>query len=72
MKNQLLRLLRLEVKDMMPKTDVYDSDLKEDHKTIRIVMDTNKGEGHIINTTDGKTQHTDIKFYLTTICMKFY
>lgn len=54
------------------KADIYDSDPKGDHKTIHIVMDTDEGEGHIIDTMDGKTEHTDIKCYLTTACMRFY
>ncbi len=54
------------------KIDVYTSDPKGDHKSIHIAVDSSKKTAHIIDTTNGKTEHTDTKCYLTTACMKAF
>jgi hypothetical protein len=52
------------------KIDVYTDDPREPHDTIHIAVDTDSKSGHIIDTTNGDTEHTDFKCYLTSACMK--
>ena len=54
------------------KIDVYTSDPKGSHESIHIAVDSDSKSAHIIDTTNGSTEHTDIKCYLTTACMKHY
>ena len=53
------------------KVDVYTSNPKGPHQSIHIAVDSNSKSGHIIDTTNGTTEHTDVKCYLTSACMKF-
>jgi hypothetical protein len=52
------------------KIDIYTNDPREPHDTIHIAVDTDSKSGHIIDTTNGDTEHTDFKCYLTSACMK--
>ena len=52
------------------KIDVYTNNPRKDHKSIHITVNSDNKSGHIIDTTNGKTEHTDIKCYLTTACMR--
>ena len=54
------------------KIDVYTNDPREDHKSIHIAVNSDDKSGHIIDTTNGSTEHTDIKCYLTTACMQHF
>ena len=54
------------------KIDVYTSDPKGPHESIHIAVDSDSKSAHIIDTTNGSTEHTDVKCYLTTACMKHY
>ena len=55
------------------KVDVYTDDpKKEEHESIHIAIDSDSKEAHIIDTTNGETEHTDIKCYLTTACMRHF
>ena len=54
------------------KIDVYTSDPKGSHESIHIAVDSDSKSAHIIDTTNGGTEHTDVKCYLTTACMKHY
>jgi hypothetical protein len=54
------------------KIDVYTSDPKGPHESIHIAVDSDSKTAHIIDTTNGSTEHTDVKCYLTTACMKHY
>lgn len=53
------------------KIDVYTSDPRGPHDTIHIAVDSDKKSAHIIDTTNGSTEHTDVKCYLTSACMKY-
>lgn len=54
------------------KIDVYTSDPKGPHESIHIAVDSDSKSAHIIDTTNGSTEHTDIKCYLTTACMRYF
>lgn len=54
------------------KIDVYTSDPRGPHESIHIAVDSDSKEAHIIDTTEGSTEHTDVKCFLTTACMKFF
>ena len=54
------------------KVDVYTSDPRGPHKSIHIAIDSDSKSAHIIDTTNGSTEHTDIKCYLTSACMKYF
>ena len=54
------------------KIDVYTDDPKGPHDSIHIVVDSDTKSAHIIDTTNGSTEHTDVNCYLTTACMKHY
>lgn len=48
------------------KIDIYTDDPREKHESIHIAIDSDDKSAHIIDTTNGDTEHTDIKCYLTT------
>lgn len=56
------------------KIDIYDkcpADYKDDeHKSIHINFDTDKGTGTITDTTSGEKETTSVGCYLTTACMR--
>ena len=54
------------------KVDIYTDDPRDDHETIHIAVDSDEKIAHIIDTTNGETEHADVKCYLTTACMKHY
>ncbi len=54
------------------KIDVYTNNPREEHKSIHIAVNTDNKSGHIIDTTNGKTEHTDFKCYLTSACMQHF
>jgi len=54
------------------KIDVYTSDPKGPHKSIHIAVDSNSKSAHIIDTTNGGTEHSDVKCYLTSACMNYF
>ena len=54
------------------KIDVYTSDPKGPHESIHIAVDSGSKSAHIIDTTNGSTEHTDVKCYLTSACMKYF
>ena len=54
------------------KIDVYTSDPKEPHDSIHIAVDSSSKSAHIIDTTNGSTEHKNIKCYLTSACMKHF
>ena len=54
------------------KIDIYTAEPKGPHETIHIAVDTGTKTAHIIDTTDGPTEHTDVGCYLTTACMRHY
>lgn len=54
------------------KIDVYTSDPKGPHESIHIAVDSDSKSAHIIDTTNGSTEHTDVKCYLTSACMKHF
>ena len=55
------------------KIDVYNKDPKSGpHDTVHIAVTTEEKEAHIIDKFDGKTNHTDVKCYLTTACMRYF
>ncbi len=54
------------------KIDIYTDDPRGEHESIHIVTDSDSKEAHIIDTTNGETEHTDIKCYLTTACMRHF
>lgn len=54
------------------KIDIYTSDPRGPHDTIHIAVDSDTKSAHIIDTTNGKTEHKDVSCYLTTACMKHY
>ncbi len=54
------------------KIDVYTSDPKGPHESIHIAVNSDTKSAHIINTTNGTTEHTDAKCYLTTACMRYF
>lgn len=54
------------------KIDIYTDDPRGPHETIHIVVDSDEKEGRIIDTTNGETEYTDVKCYLTTACMRYY
>ena len=54
------------------KIDVYTSDPKGPHESIHIAVDSDSKSAHIIDTTNGSTEHTDVKCYLTSACMKYF
>lgn len=54
------------------KIDVYTSDPKGPHESIHIAVDSDPKSAHIIDTTNGSTEHTDVGCYLTTACMRHF
>ena len=54
------------------KIDVYTKDPKGPHESIHIAVDSDSKSAHIIDTTNGSTEHTDVKCYLTSACMKYF
>lgn len=54
------------------KIDIYTDNPKGPHDTIHIAVDTDNKKAHIIDTTNGPTEHTDVKCYLTSACMQHY
>ena len=54
------------------KIDVYTSDPKGPHESIHIAVNSDSKSAHIIDTTNGGTEHTDVKCYLTSACMKYF
>lgn len=54
------------------KIDIYTSDPKGPHDSIHIAVDSDTKTAHIIDTTNGDTEHTDVGCYLTTACMRHY
>ena len=54
------------------KVDVYTSDPKGPHESIHVAVDSDSKSAHIIDTTNGSTEHTDVKCYLTSACMKYF
>ena len=48
------------------KIDIYTDDPREKHESIHIAINSDDKSAHIIDTTNGDTEHTDIKCYLTT------
>ena len=54
------------------KIDVYTSDPKGPHESIHLAVDSDSKSAHIIDTTNGSTEHTDVKCYLTSACMKYF
>lgn len=54
------------------KIDIYTSDPRGPHESIHIAVDSDSKSAHIIDTTNGSTEHTDIKCFLTTACMKYF
>lgn len=54
------------------KIDVYTSDPKGPHDSIHIAVDSSSKSAHIIDTTNGSTEHKNIKCYLTSACMKHF
>lgn len=54
------------------KIDVYTSDPRGPHDTIHIAVDSDSKSAHIIDTTNGSTEHTDVKCYLTSACMNYF
>ncbi len=54
------------------KIDVYTSDPKGPHESIHIAVDSDSKSAHIIDTTNGSTEHTDVGCYLTTACMRHF
>lgn len=53
------------------KIDVYTSDPRGPHESIHIAVDNDLKSAHIIYTTNVGTEHTDVKCYLTSACMKY-
>ena len=54
------------------KIDFYTRDPREKpHDSIHIAVDSDTKSAHIIDTTSGETEHTDIKCFLTTACMRY-
>ena len=53
------------------KIDVYTSDPRGPHESIHIAVDSDSKSAHIIDTTNGSTEHTDVKCYLTSACMQY-
>ena len=51
---------------------MYTKDPKGPHESIHIVIDSDSKSTHIIDTTNGSTEHTDIKCYLNSACMKYF
>jgi len=54
------------------KIDVYTSDPRGQHESIHIAVDSDSKSAHIIDTTNGSTEHTDVKCYLTSACMRYF
>lgn len=54
------------------KIDVYTSDPRGPHESIHIAVDSNSKSAHVIDTTNGSTQHTDVKCFLTSACMRYF
>lgn len=54
------------------KIDVYTSDPRGPHESIHIAVDSDSKSAHIIDTTNGSTEHTDVKCYLTSACMRYF
>ena len=54
------------------KIDVYTSDPRGPHESIHIAVDSESKSAHIIDTTNGDTEHTDVKCYLTSACIKHF
>ena len=54
------------------KVDIYTNDPREDHESIHIAINTDDKSAHIIDTTDGETEYTDVKCYLTSACIKYF
>ena len=55
------------------KIDIYDRCAADpEHKSIHINFDSNSGKGTITDTTNGKTETTDVSCFLTTACMRHF
>ena len=54
------------------KVDIYTSDPRGPHESIHIAVDSDTKSAHIIDTTNGDTEHTDVKCYLTSACMRYF
>ncbi len=54
------------------KIDIYTSDPRGPHESIHVAVDSDTKSAHIIDTTNGDTEHTDVKCYLTSACMKYF
>ena len=54
------------------KIDIYTSDPRGPHESIHIAVDSDSKTAHIIDTTNGSTEHTDVKCYLTSACMRYF
>ena len=54
------------------KIDIYTSDPRGSHESIHIAVDSDSKSAHIIDTTNGSTEHTDVSCYLTSACMRYF
>mgnify|MGYP004676561313 FL=1 len=54
------------------KIDIYTSDPRGPHDTIHVAVDSDSKSAHIIDTTDGSTEHSDVKCFLTSACMEHF
>jgi hypothetical protein len=54
------------------KIDFYTSNPRGPHESIHIAVDSDSKSAHIIDTTNGDTEHTDVKCYLTSACMEYF
>ena len=54
------------------KIDIYTSDPRGPHDTIHVAVDSDLKSAHIIDTTDGSTEHSDVKCFLTSACMEHF
>lgn len=54
------------------KIDIYTSDPRGPHDTIHVAVGSDSKSSHIIDTTDGSTEHSDVKCFLTSACMEHF
>ena len=54
------------------KIDIYTSDPRGPHDTIHVAVDSDSKSSHIIDSTDGSTEHSDVKCFLTSACMEHF
>ena len=54
------------------KIDIYTNNPREEHESIHIAINSDDKSAHIIDTTNGSTEHSDVKCFLTTACMRHY